>query len=191
MYFDHAGSPFIDKERYINDTINTTSGTTLQNPHSNEQKWNEMIVKGTEFWEKDLLDFHNAELQNDPEPQKKLRSKIINGVKKNKQHQHTFYYLAKHIRKEVRGNIKWLHIINENNQIVNTCINKISIENKIIKHNIKHFTKAHSTKAYQDKICTQLNNDRIRDKIWNRELQQEDYNNRKVFNFLTLLKKQN
>ncbi len=44
MYFDHAGSPFIDKERYINDTINTTSGKILQNPHSNEQKWNEMIT---------------------------------------------------------------------------------------------------------------------------------------------------
>ena len=27
-----------------------------------QQKWNEMIVKGKEFWEKDLLDFYNAEL---------------------------------------------------------------------------------------------------------------------------------
>ena len=71
----------------------------------------------------------------------------------------------------MRGNIKQLHVINENNQIVNTYIDKISIENKIMEHNIKHFTKAHSTIAYRDKIYTQLNNHRIRDKILNGELQ--------------------
>ncbi len=44
MYFDHAGSPFIDNDKFINDTIKITVGKTLQNPHSNEQKWNELIT---------------------------------------------------------------------------------------------------------------------------------------------------
>ena len=107
-----------------------------------------MKVKGKEFWKKYLLDFYDTELQNKSEPQKRLQLKIINGTKKNKQYQYVFYYLTKHIRKGIRGNIKWLHEINKNNQIVKTYINTTSIENKIIEYNIKHFTKAHQTIAY-------------------------------------------
>ena len=70
----------------------------------------------------------------------------------------------------MRGNIKRLYEIDEDNKIKNTYINKESIESKIIEYNAKHFTKAYQTIAYQDKIFTQLNDDKIRDKILNREL---------------------
>ena len=43
----------------------------------------------------------------------------------------------------MRGNIKRLYEIDEDNKIKNTYINKESIESKIIEYNAKHFTKAH------------------------------------------------
>ena len=70
----------------------------------------------------------------------------------------------------MRGNIKRLYEIDKDNKIKNTYINKESIESKIIEYNAKHFTKAHQTIAYKDKIYAQLNDNKIRDKILNREL---------------------
>ena len=70
----------------------------------------------------------------------------------------------------MRGNIKRLYEIDEDNKIKNTYINKESIESKIIEYNTKHFTKAYEIIAYKDKIYTQLNDNKIRDKILNREL---------------------
>ena len=41
------------------------------------------------------------------------------------------------------------------------------IEEKMIEHNRSHFKKAHNSKVYNDKMCEQLRNDNVRDKIFN------------------------
>ena len=98
-----------------------------------------MIEKGKEFWEKDLLELHNIEVQNNILAEKILQKKIINRIKKSKQYQHTFHYLTCHSGKGIRDNIKRLYEINSNNKIINIYLDKHSIKEKIIEYNTKYF----------------------------------------------------
>ena len=79
--------------------------------------------------------------------------------------------------------------MDSNNKIIKICIKKDEFEQEICKHNIKHFTKAYNTKIYQDRIYTELRNNEIRDKILNRQLLRDDYDNEEVWKFLLLFKR--
>jgi hypothetical protein len=58
---------------------------------------------------------------------------------------------------------------------------------KLEKHNLKHFTKAHESKVYNDKTCAELTNSRVRDGMLNRRLSRDECDNTKVWEFLSLL----
>ena len=61
-----------------------------------------------------------------------------------------FHYLIKHIGKGVRGSLKTVYVVDQDQKIVKTLIVKESIEEEKIKHNKNYFTKPHKTKVYQD-----------------------------------------
>ena len=65
------------------------------------------------------------------------------------------------------------------------------IEQAIIDHNIAHHKAVFKTKVYQDKIYYKLSSNKIRDKILNRKLEEEDCSNKEVFKFLSLLQRNN
>ena len=65
---------------------------------------------------------------------------------------------------------------------------KEDIEQAIFDYNTIHFKEAHETKVYQDKIYRQLQVNEIRDKILDGRLWEEDYDDKEVFQFLSLLK---
>ena len=61
------------------------------------------------------------------------------------------------------------------------------MEDKIKKHNLKHFTKDHESKAYNDKIYAKLTNSRVRNDMLNGRLSKDECDNAKVWEFLSLL----
>ena len=64
-----------------------------------------------------------------------------------------------------RGFLKRIHIATQEGQIISTKVAKEEIEDAIIEYNWGHYTKAHNTSIYKDKIYKQLQIDSIRDKI--------------------------
>ena len=61
------------------------------------------------------------------------------------------------------------------------------MEGKIKSHNLKHFTKAHSSKVYNNKIYAELTNPRVRDDILKGRLRRNECDNEKVQKFPSLL----
>ena len=51
-----------------------------------------------------------------------------------------------------------------------------------------NFSKVKDSKAYKDKIHTNLNDDEMRDKIMQGTLDREEYDDEKVYEFMFLLK---
>ena len=63
------------------------------------------------------------------------------------------------------------------------------IEDTIIDHNIMHYKKVMKIKAYNNQIYKHLQNNEVRDRILTGQLQPEDYNDKDIYNFLSLLKR--
>ena len=75
-----------------------------------------------------------------------------------------------------------------NQKIIRTYIGKEAIEQTLMNHNRKHFTMAHESNMYNDKIYPLLQQDQVRDKILKGRLVEDDCDNEEVFEFLQLLK---
>ena len=78
-----------------------------------EEKWCDMIEKGKEYREKEILDFYHCKLTNETENDKKKRKKIRNGIIRNQNRMHTFHFLIRHVGKGIKGNAKKLIIKDE------------------------------------------------------------------------------
>ena len=66
-----------------------------------------------------------------------------------KRHQ-ALKYLTKHAGKGVKGNLKRLRIINDNQAIQQTIIDKEQIEREIMNHNQNHFKQAHQSEMHNN-----------------------------------------
>ena len=97
--------------------------------------------------------------------------------------------LTKHIGKGEKNSLKKVKVVNENNEVVKEYYDRASIEREIAAYNKKHFRQAYSSKAFKDKIYTQLKCDEVRDKILNGAIKREDCDDQDVYDFLKLLKK--
>ena len=102
---------------------------------------------------------------------------------------HSFHYLLRHVGKGEREGIKRIHEVDENNRIISTHVDWESIENKLIEYNEAHFTKAYDTIVYRDKIYNKLRDDHVRDKILAGNLNREECDDERMYQFLKLLKK--
>ena len=153
-----------------------------------QDEWKEMKDKGVEFAEKELLDLHPNELTEEILNDSHKKKRIIRNIKYSQKRKQAFQYMTKHIGKGPKRSLIRVHEKDENNNITNTYIGKEEIEKAIIKQNTMHFTKAHRSKAYQDKIYNKLQENNTRDKILAGQLTPEDCDNEEVFEFLSLLK---
>ena len=95
--------------------------------------------------------------------------------------------MINNIRQEANNSLKRLHEVDQSINIQQTYIDRINIEQKLIEYNKYHYKKVYESDAYNDKIYNKLQEDEIREKILNRELLEEEYNSKVVFNFLKLL----
>ena len=102
--------------------------------------------------------------------------------------QNTFKYLTTHIGRGAKNSLKKLHIVNENEQIINTLMNKEKIEEAISQHNTSHYQQAMQTPIYQDQIYHKLQDDEVRNDILDGNLQRSQCDDKDVYQFLTLLK---
>ena len=147
----------------------------------------EIINKGWEFYEKELLDYYPVELTEEIEKLAKKKKTIIAETKKKLHRDHVFHCLLRHIRKGIRDNINRFQVANHNKS-TSTAIKRDEIEVKIKGHNATHFKNAHESIACKDKICNKLKTNNVRDRILNSMLQRDECDNERVHWFLTLLK---
>ena len=96
--------------------------------------------------------------------------------------------LTKHIGKGEKNSLKRVKVLNERNEVIEECQDKLSIEQEIAKYNKKYFRKAYSSNAYKDIIYMQLKIDQVRDKILEGRLRKEECDDERVFEFMKLLK---
>ena len=82
-----------------------------------------------------------------------------------------------------------LKIKNPNNNQIKTTQNRQEIESLIIQQNRTHLSKAMKTSAYNDKLIQSLHINEIRDKILKGELKEQDTDDRNIYEFMKLLKK--
>ena len=59
--------------------------------------------------------------------------------------------------------------------------NRYDIEQAIIDFNKQYFQKAYNVKVYKDKICDQLKNNEVKNKILQGRLERQYFNNKNVF----------
>jgi len=104
---------------------------------------------------------------------------------------HSFHYISRHVGKGEREGIKRLHEVDEDNTIISTHVDRESIENKLIEHNEMHFTKAHNTIAYRDKIYKKLRDNDVRNRILEGKLNREECDDERMYEFLKLLQRPN
>ena len=153
-----------------------------------KEEQNEIIEKGKEIREKEMLDYHHSEVICENDDQRKTKKKIISGIKKKLNKIYSFHYISRHVGKGEKYSIKRLHAVDKNNTIINTYMEQERIEQELSKYNEAHFKKAHDTIAYKDKIYVQLRDDQVRDKILEGRLRKEECNDERVFEFMKLLK---
>ena len=65
------------------------------------------------------------------------------------------------------------------------------VEVALINQSLMYFRKAMKTKAYQDKIYTQLKKNQVWDRIINCQLRRDECDSEDVYNFLSLLQRNN
>ena len=87
--------------------------------------------------------------------------------------------------------MKWLHKKDDNRNIVKTYLDRVRIESKIMKFNERYYKKVHEMNAFKEKIYEKLQEDSIRNKILAGELDSDDCDDKGVYEFLTLLKRNN
>ena len=100
-----------------------------------------------------------------------------------KRHQ-ALKYLTKHAGKGVKGNLKRLRIINDNQAIQQTIIDKEQIEREIINYNQNHFKQAYQSEMHNDRIYAELDNNEIRNNIFNGQLRHDQCENENAHEFL-------
>ena len=84
------------------------------------EEWEQVKTKGVELREKESLDYHAIELSEEDEKFPKKKKKIMSGIKKVLNRNHTFQCSTRHARKGQRDSAKRLHKANEDQQIVET-----------------------------------------------------------------------
>ena len=154
-----------------------------------KELWKEIIERGAEYREKELLDYHQAEITEEGEKLVKKKKKIMAGIRKKLQRDHVFHYLSRHVGKGLRDTIRRLHVQNEHKEVIETLIKREDVENRLIEFNANHFKKALNSIAHKDKICNKLRRSSIRDKILNGTLDREECDDYRVCRFLCLLKR--
>ena len=94
----------------------------------------------------------------------------------------------RNISKCPNTSMKCLYRINENGNIIEIYLYRETIEKEIISYNKQHYKKVLEMKTFNNKIYQKLQDNNTRDKILAGNMRVEDYNNNKVFEFLSLLK---
>ena len=121
-----------------------------------KDNWNKVKEKEREYREKEMLDLYHKEATEEQILDEHQKKKILRKIWKNQQRKYAFRYMTKHIGRGVNKNLMRIHEVNAEQKITKTHIGKGEIEEAIMKHNKVHFTKAHNSNMYKDKIYDKL-----------------------------------
>ena len=113
---------------------------------------------------------------------------MLSGIKKSLNKQYAFHCTSRHVGKGEREGVKRMHEVDKNNKIIKTCLDYKSIEDRIIKHNKMHITKAHNSVACAGRTHKKLRDNEVRNRTLDRRLNEDECNYERVHEFLQLLK---
>ena len=134
------------------------------------EEWKNIISKGRELKDIEILDINSVIIDGDTEKAKKIRKKIANRMRKAEQRLWSMKFLTNKVGKGPKQALKQLHIINNEGEKVKTLHNRNLIEEALIKQNLEYYRKVLKTQVFRDKIYQKLKEDRVQDRILNRNL---------------------
>ena len=112
--------------------------------------------------EKEILNYHPNELENNTEKEKNLRKQVIQRILKDRKLVHASQCMMKYIGKRYRRSLYRLHVKNEENRIIEKYISREEIEQVLIECNRAHFEKDHQMNIHKDKVYEELRNNELR-----------------------------
>ena len=121
-----------------------------------KEKFNELVEKGQEHRNKELMKMHPNEIDEDSAANRRKKKEVLRNIQKEQTRNDDFHCITKHVGKGVNGSIKTLHEKDDDMRIIKIHSKRKDIEEEIIKHNTKHFSMAIETKMCQDKIYVKL-----------------------------------
>ena len=75
-----------------------------------------------------LLDHHHTNIDEDTGMPAQKKKQIIKAIKRRLKRNRSIKHTSKHAGKGIKGSLKRLHIVNEKGDIIETLVNKESIE---------------------------------------------------------------
>ena len=100
------------------------------------------MIEGQILREEYLLDFHQNQISNENESDKKLWKQVMQQIQKEKNQNYEFQFLTINIGRGAKESLKRL-VEEENLNVVRYHSDRQMIENKLIEFNIQHYQKAH------------------------------------------------
>ena len=99
-------------------------------------------------------------MEGDDDKSRKYRKKKVNKLRKAEKRKQSLNYLTNMVGKEEQQSITHIYIINNDRSKSKLC-KRNEVEAALINQSLRHFRKAMKTKAYQDKIYTQLKKNQV------------------------------
>ena len=95
-----------------------------------------------------MLKFHEVELSNTTNKERKRRHQVIKRIMKERWRNYNFQYVIKYIRKGPKSRLKLLKVVNNSGEIIKIIMARKEIEDKLIRFNRIHYQKVHEMKVY-------------------------------------------
>ena len=135
----------LEKEEY---NLNTTE----ENYKKAKKEWQAVVKEGQKIRETKLFDKNSILIEGEDKKAQNKRRKLVKKLKQAEFKKSSFKYITKHVGKGPNKLLNKLQIINEKGEITKHICNREEIESALIVHNIKHYRKAHASKAHNDRI---------------------------------------
>ena len=140
----------IDKKKSkarVKDTTNTVA-QAIEIKSRTTEEWNEIVQKGEELREAEILDVNAICIDGDDEKSKKYRKKVSKKLRRAEKRKLSLSYLTNNIKRGEKQLLIHVHIKN-NNGTKSTLYERQEVEVTLVNQSLKHFKKAIETDAYK------------------------------------------
>ena len=152
----HNKKAIENREKHVETNLIEEEGEVVMKLKESKEKFKDLDEKGQECRDKELMEMHPNESDEDSAANRKKEKEVLRKIQKEQTRNHDFHYITKHVVKGVNGSLKILQEKDDNVKIIKTHTKRKDNEEEIIKHNTKHCSMAIETKMYQDKIYAKL-----------------------------------
>ena len=143
----HNKKAMENREQYVETNLTETEGEIVVKLKTSKDKFRELVEKGQEQREKELMEMHPNEIDEDSAANRRKKKEVLRKIKKEQTRNHEFHYMTKHVGKGVNGSLKILHEKDEGMRITKTHTKRKDIEEEIMKHLLQKENKKSQSKG--------------------------------------------